>query len=144
MVHHVTPETATGTVDRFLRANSMLDVDGMFAEIAEDAVWEFPTAPAGAPRSVAGWAENRAFFESLLPMWRRFRLLRWEVLELSGDPRILAMYESEGTLLDGSPYANRYLSLVTVADGRIARWVEFCDPSPLQRGVEAMLRQRDD
>ena len=134
-------DTAPAVVERFLTANDALDVDGMFAEIAPDAVWAFPTAPAGAPAEVAGKAGNRAFFESLRPGWTAFRLTRRDVLPLAGDPeRVIAHYASEGTLIDGSPYANTYLCLVHVRDGQIVRWTEFCDPAPLARAVGALGR----
>jgi quinol monooxygenase YgiN len=35
--------------ERFLAANAVLDVDGMFEEIAEEAVWSFPAAPPARP-----------------------------------------------------------------------------------------------
>ena len=50
-------------VERFLAANDVIDVDGMFEEIADDAVWSFTAAPPGAPREVQGKEANRSFFE---------------------------------------------------------------------------------
>ena len=130
---------ATFTVTAFLEANTVLDVDGMFAVIDPDAVWEFPAGPPGAPRRVQGWQNNRDFFEMLKPMWADFALTRWEVHPVAGDPSlVVAHYASHGTLLDGSPYQNSYLSLVTVRSGRIVRWIEFCDPAPLARGIGVM------
>jgi ketosteroid isomerase-like protein/quinol monooxygenase YgiN len=127
-------------VERFLAANHVLDVDGMFEEIAEDAVWSFPTAPPGAPREVNGKATNRSVFESLLPMWTSFSLPRREVHALADDPeRVVASYASSGSLIDGSPYSNSYLSLVTVRGGKIVHWIEFCDPEPLTRGVSTLM-----
>jgi ketosteroid isomerase-like protein/quinol monooxygenase YgiN len=130
-------------VERFLEANHVLDVDGMFREIGEDAVWSFPAAPPGAPREVEGKATNRAFFESLLPMWTSFSLPRREVHALEDDPeRVVAYYASSGTLVDGSAYTNTYLSLVTVRGGKIVHWIEFCDAEPLARGVGILMQAR--
>ena len=85
-------------VERFLAANAVLDVDGMFEEIGEDAVWSFPAAPPGAPREVKGKAANRSFFESLVPMWTSFSLPRREVHALADDPdRVVACYASSGS-----------------------------------------------
>ncbi len=127
-------------VERFLAANKVLDVDGMFEEIGRNAVWVFPAAPSGAPREVAGKEINRQFFESLRPMWAAFDLTFTDVRALVGDDsRVVAHYASEGTLIDGSRYANSYLSLVTVEDGKIVRWIEFCDPAPLERGVTVLM-----
>lgn len=127
-------------VERFLDANDVLDVDGMFEEIGDEAVWSFPAAPAGAPREMAGKQANREFFESLLPMWKTFRLPHREVHALEDDSaRVVAYYSSDASLVDGSEYRNTYLSLVTVRDGKIVHWIEFCDPGPLERGVATML-----
>jgi ketosteroid isomerase-like protein len=69
-------------------------------------------------------------------MWRAFELTFVDVHALTGDPtRAVAHYASAGTLLDGSPYANSYLSLVTVEGGKIVEWIEFCDAEPLVRGI---------
>jgi len=131
-------------VERFLLANKRLDVDAMFAEIATDAVWVFPTAPTGAPDQVVGKDANREFFDSLRPMWTSFDLKYIEIHPLADDDeRVVAQYASTGELLDGSAYSNTYLSLVTVRRGAIVRWVEFCHPAPLERGVAVMLAQRE-
>ncbi len=130
---------STRTVTRFLTANTALDVDGMFSVIDQDAVWEFPTGPEGAPRTVQGWRNNREFFEMLKPMWAEFRLVWWHVYSVEGDPSlVVAHYASQGTLLDGSSYRNSYLSLVRVRAGRIVHWIEFSDPEPLVRGIRIL------
>ena len=129
----------TSVAKRFLTANKSLDVDGMFAEIDEDAVWRFPAGPPGAPREVRGKSINRAFFESIRPMWKTFDLTFFEVHALADDPdRVVAYYASSGSLIDGSPYRNTYLSLVQVSDGKIVEWIEFCDPEPLKRGAAVL------
>ena len=131
--------TAVAVVERFLAATGALDVDAMFEEIAPDAVWIFPSGPRGAPREVRGKDTNRAFFESLRPMWTAFDLTFSEVHALADDPdRVVAHYASQGSLIDGSGYANTYLSLVKVRAGKIVEWMEFCDPAPLERGVAAL------
>ena len=136
-------DDARAVVERFLAANAVLDVDGMFVEIADDAVWSFPAAPPGAPREVEGETANRSFFESLVPMWTTFSLPQRQVHALLGDPdRVVASYASSGSLIDGSPYSNTYLSLVTVRGGKIVHWVEFCDAEPLMRGVATLTAAR--
>jgi ketosteroid isomerase-like protein len=131
--------SATLVVQRFLTANKRLDVDGMFAEIDDDAVWRFPAGPQGAPPEVRGKSVNRAFFESMRPMWKTFDLTFAEVHALADDPeRVVAFYASSGSLIDGSPYRNTYLSLVRVNNGKIVEWIEFCDPEPLKRGAAVL------
>ncbi len=131
--------SAASVVERFLTANKSLDVDGMFAEIDEDAVWRFPAGPPGAPPEVCGKSVNRAFFESMRPMWETFDLTFAEVHPHADDPeRVTAFYASSGSLIDGSPYRNTYLSRVRVSDGKIVEWIEFCDPEPLKRGAAVL------
>jgi ketosteroid isomerase-like protein len=131
--------SATSVVERFLTANKSLDVEGMFAEIDENAVWRFPAGPAGAPPEVRGKSVNRTFFESIRPMWKTFDLTFTEVHALADDPeRVIAFYASSGSLIDGSPYRNTYLSLVRVSKGKIVEWIEFCDPEPLKRGAAVL------
>ncbi len=60
-------------VERFLAANRSLEVEGMFEEISQDAVWVLPAAAASAPRDVSGKEANRGFFESIRPMWAHVR-----------------------------------------------------------------------
>lgn len=92
---------------------------------------------------MVGKQNNRNFFESLLPMWKRFRLRHREVHGLDDDPeRVVAYSASDASLVDGSEYKNTYLSLVRVRDGKIVHWIEFSDPGPLERGLATMLRSR--
>lgn len=130
----------TAVVERFLRALSRLDVDGMFAENASDIVCVFPTAPGG-PQEIVGWETNRTFYSTFIrPMTPTFSLTRIAVHPLGDDAeRVVAEFESEATLVDGSPYRNRYLCLATVRDGKIQHWTEFSDPAPIERGL-AVLR----
>ena len=125
---HHTPQAV---VERFLTANDALDVDGMFAEIAADATWAFPTAPAGAPAEVTGKADNRAFFEALRPVWTAFRLTRREVCPLAGDPeRVIAHYASEGTLIDAAPTPTPTSASSASATGRSCTGPSSAIPPP--------------
>ncbi len=125
-------------VERLLRA-MWHDLDAMFAELAPDVVCAFPTAPGGA-QEIAGREANRAFYANVIrPMTPTFRLTRIAVHPLGDDPeRVVAEFASEGTMVDGSPYRNTYLTLGTVRDGKIVHWVEFSDPAPIERALAAV------
>jgi ketosteroid isomerase-like protein len=128
----------TAVVERFLHAMSRRDVEAMFAELAQDVICAFPTAPGG-PQEIRGRDTNRAFYTTSRPMWSTFSLTQIAVHVLADDPeRVVAEFASDGSLVDGSPYQNRYLALGTVRDGMIERWTEFSDPAPLQRGLAAL------
>lgn len=126
-------------VERFLQAMSRLDVEGMFAELAPDVVCAFPTAPVG-PQEIAGRETNRAFYSTVIrPMTPTFAITRMESHAFDDDPtRVVVEYASEGTMVDGSPYQNRYLALGTVRDGLIRRWTEYSDPAPIARALAAV------
>jgi ketosteroid isomerase-like protein len=128
----------SAVIERFLHAMSRRDVDAMFAELAPDVVCAFPTAPGG-PQEIRGQDTNRSFYSAIRPMWSTFSLTHLAVHALADDPeRVVAEFASEGSLVDGSPYQNRYLALGTVRDGLIQHWTEFSDPAPLQRGLAAL------
>ena len=62
-----------------------------------------------------------------------------DVHAFADDPtRIVAEYASEGTMVDGRPYQNRYLTLATVRDGLIQEWTEYSDPAPIERALAAV------
>jgi len=68
-----------------------------------------------------------------------FTITRMELHAFADDPaRIVVEYASDGSLVDGSPYQNRYLSLATVRDGLIQRWTEYSDPAPIERAFAAV------
>jgi ketosteroid isomerase-like protein len=126
-------------VQRFLDALSARDLDAMCAELAPQATVAFPAAPEGAPQEVHGADANRKFLATILPMWTSLALTRTVVRALRDDPeQVIAEYESEGTLLDGSPYRNSYLTRAVVRSGQIELWREFFDPAPLVRALAAL------
>jgi len=131
-------------VERYLDAMSRLDIDAQFAALADDVVCSFPTAPGDGPKEIQGKENNRAFFTSVIrPMWSAFRLTRIAVHPLADDPeRVVAEFASEGSLVDGSPYRNTYLALMTVRDGTILSYQEFSDPAPIVRGIAALQSAR--
>jgi ketosteroid isomerase-like protein len=118
---------------------SRLDVEAMFAEQAPDVVCSFPTAPGG-PQEIRGWDTNRFFYSTYIrPMTPTFAITRMDVHALADDPeRVVAEYASDGTMVDGSRYQNRYLALGTVRNGKIQEWTEYLDPAPFERAQTAL------
>jgi uncharacterized protein len=132
--------TAITVAERFLGALSRLDAQGMFAECSADLLSEFPACPAGAPRRFTTRQSVQEFFSAgIVPIWTEYTIERVAVHALADDPNtVVADYASTGTLQDGSPYQNSYLSLFTVRDGEIVRWLEYFDPAPLAHGVAVL------
>jgi ketosteroid isomerase-like protein len=137
-------QSPIAVVERFLQAMSDRDVDAMFAENAPDLVASFPTAPGG-PQVIRGWDTNRSFYSTYIrPMWSTYAITRRELHALADDPnRIVVEYASVGSMVDGTPYQNRYLSLATVRNGKITEWTEYSDPAPIERAMAALSRARE-
>ncbi len=131
--------TPIAVVERFLRAMSRLDVDGMFAELAPDVRCAFPIAPGG-PQEIRGRDTNRTFYSTVIrPMTPTFSITRMELHALADAPeRIVVEYASDGSMVDGSPYQNRYVALGIVRDGLIQEWTEYSDPTPIERAFAAV------
>jgi ketosteroid isomerase-like protein len=134
-------QSPIAVVERFLRAMSDRDVDAMFAENAPDLVASFPTAPGG-PQVLRGWDTNRSFYSTYIrPMFSRYAITRQELHALADDPnRVVAEFVSDGSMVDGTPYQNRYLTLATVRNGKITEWTEYSDPAPIERAMAALTR----
>jgi ketosteroid isomerase-like protein len=53
-------------------------------------------------------------------------------LAVHHDPNtgvVVPEYASEGRVLaTGAPYANRYISVLTIADRKVTRWRDYVDP----------------
>jgi hypothetical protein len=123
---------------RYLEAFSRLDVEGMIAEVDDDIVLELPVAPEGFPRRV----EGREAYESLLrpamaSLWSEFQLTWLEVRAEADSERVVAEYTSKGTMATtGKPYANTYVNLLRVRNGKIAETKEFFDPTALTTAAD--------
>ena len=126
-------------VERSLQAQSRLDVEGMFAEMAPDFTIVFPAAPGG-PREVTGLETVREFFTNVTRhMTPTFVLTHIAVHPLADDPeRVVAEFAAKGAMMDGQPYENSYLALVTVRDGKIQRWIEYFNPEPVELALAAL------
>lgn len=96
---------------------------------AEDGVMEFPYAPPGGVHWLVGRAALEAYLSRIagsleldhLSTSRVHRTLRpgTVVLELTGLGRATAT---------NRPYHQRYISVVTVKDGRITRYIDYWNP----------------
>ena len=107
--------------DRLDPADSLL---GLFAD---DVIFEFPYAPDGLPRRLNGTAALAAHLERLGP------LLSFGPMELgnvhAAGATVIFEFSCAGEGVDtGAPYNQVYISVVTVRDGRIARYRDYWNP----------------
>ena len=106
-------------------------VDGghFFDLLAEDAVFEYVITVPGYPRRVVG---RDAVAELYRPYGTTFALSRCYDLRVHHDQRtgvVVLEYSSEGQVVStGAPYANHYISVLTIADRKITGWRDYLDP----------------
>ena len=120
---------AQHTVAEHLRLTAAGRVDEWVELFANDAVLEFPFAPAGVPRRLAGRDE-------LVAHMRNFpRIFAVEFVNLvfheTTDPSlVIAQFQSTGTALPtGKPYEQTCISVVrTNDDGLITHYLDYWNP----------------
>lgn len=120
----------------YLDAVSTLDVDAVAPLFHEDGVVDIPYAPEGIPRTLPGRDAIDDFYQALPNMATAMNFANYKISALETEGEFVAEYTSDATMKDtGAPYRNTYVALVTVRDGKIARFAEYFDPIPL---VEAL------
>jgi ketosteroid isomerase-like protein len=100
-----------------------------FDLLAEDVVVDYIITTPNYPRHVVGRA---AVAELYRPYGETFVLDRCFDLAVHRDREtgvVVLEYASEGRVVaTGAPYANRYISVLTIADRKVSRWRDYLDP----------------
>lgn len=123
------PRTPREVVEQVRRMVAGEDV--VFADLfADDGVLEYPFAPPGQPRILAGRKAIRAYHAAA----GRRRLLDMEGVDLlvreTDDPEVVvAEIEHHGrSLATGSDYRFRALGVIRVRDGEIVHYADYLNP----------------
>ncbi|BCJ56095.1 putative PhzA/B-like protein [Actinoplanes sp. NBRC 14428] len=130
----------SGAQQAFLRHVELLGA-GRGAEWAElfteDGVLEFPYAPQGYPRRVAGRRDLLAHQEGFARTFRvEFTGVRFH--ETVDPALVIAELECDGVALaTGRPYRQKYISLVETRDGLISRYVDYWNPQVVAEALAA-------
>lgn len=107
----------------------LVDGDHFFDLLTEEVVFEFVITVPGYPHRVEG---RRAVAELYRPYGTRFFVDRCYDLRAYRDPVagvVVLEYAIQGRFLPtGAPYANRFVSVLTILDRKIARWRDYLDP----------------
>jgi uncharacterized protein len=107
----------------------LVDGDHFFDLLAEDAVFDYVITVPGYPRRVVG---REAVAELYRPYGRTFSLSRCHDLRVHHDQQtgvVVLEYASQGRVVStGAPYANRYISVLTITARKIAGWRDYLDP----------------
>ncbi|MFC0543399.1 nuclear transport factor 2 family protein [Kutzneria chonburiensis] len=113
-----------------IRQGLLGQVDGahFFDFFAEDAVTEYVVTVPGYPRRIDSRA---ALMELYRPYGDSIRLSRGDDLRVYRDPQqhvTVLEYRVQGTLVaTGAPYENRFVSIITVQQGKITHWRDYLD-----------------
>ena len=100
-----------------------------FDLLADDVVFEYVVSVPGFPRRV----EGRQNIIDLYCDYDNFMSVRSaDNLHVYRDPAAsvaVLEYEVHGeSVQTGRPYDNRFVSIVTIKDGKVARWRDYLDP----------------
>ena len=107
----------------------LVDDEDFFDILSKDVVVDYVITVPGYPRRVKG---RKAVAELYRLYGDAIRLDRCFDLAVHHDPTtgtVVLEYASEGrTVEDGRSYANRYVSILTIADRQVTRWRDYLDP----------------
>lgn len=112
------------------------DADGFLSLMADNGVMEFPYAPPGRPRQVAGRTALAPYVAEIAnlitieaiegPRVHRTADLAVVILEFTGTGRAVAT---------GMPYRQDYISVIETGGGRIVRYRDYWNPLALSQGA---------
>ncbi|WP_140849256.1 nuclear transport factor 2 family protein [Paracoccus sp. FO-3] len=123
-----------GDVLRGALGPRLMSTDDFLDLFAEDVIFEFPYAPPGMPGRLDGRDSLAAHLERLGP------LLEFDGFELrssypSGDTVIFEFTCAGRGAETGKAYNQSYISVVTLRDGRIARYRDYWNPLILRAAL---------
>ena len=129
-------------LDPFLRCmeeglKDVADGDHFFDMLAEDVVFDFVITVADYPRRVVGR-------DNLVELYRGYgssffldRCYDLRVHHSESTSTTILEYSSQGKVVStGKPYANRYISVVTITDRKVSGWRDYLDPLRVMAALE--------
>ena len=103
--------------------------------VSDDIVMEFPYAPPGSPAHVAGREALGDYLDAVAGMVT-LDFLRVERVHTSPPPgAVVVEFTGSGRSQAGAPYEQRYISVIDLQDGRIARYRDYWNPLALPAPV---------
>jgi ketosteroid isomerase-like protein len=109
--------------------DGLADGGHFFDLLADDVVFDYIITVPNYPRHVVGRA---AVAELYRPYGETFVLDRCFDLAVHHDREtgvVVLEYASQGRIVaTGAPYANRYISVLTIAERKVSRWRDYLDP----------------
>jgi ketosteroid isomerase-like protein len=107
----------------------LVDGEHFFDLLAEEVVFEYIITVPGYPRRIEG---RQAVAELYRPYGDTIVLDRCYDLAVHHDPTtgvVVLEYASQGRVVPtGTAYSNRYISVLSILDRKIAHWRDYLDP----------------
>lgn len=101
--------------------------DSLLSLFTDDVIFEFPYAPEGLPNRLEGSTALAAHLERLGPLLT-FGLMELGNVYADGET-VIFEFSCNGSGVDtGAPYNQAYISVVTMRNGRIARYRDYWNP----------------
>lgn len=125
-------------LEAFLSAVERLDLEGLYAMFDDSVMMKFPYMIDGYPKELHGRTQCEGFFSSIVGIFSQIRWVKRDVYSTSDPELAMAIAESAMVMSDGGTYANEYVLLLRVRDGKIVEYCEHFDPNraqPLFRAV---------
>ncbi|WP_433578252.1 nuclear transport factor 2 family protein [Nocardia brasiliensis] len=102
------------------------DIAGFVELFADDAVIEFPFAPAGRPTRLDGRTALGEYMAAYPDTFDIRKLTTTAVYRTQSPEVVVAEFSAEGFLrATGNPYQAHYIVVMTVLDGRITRYRDY-------------------
>lgn len=112
------------------------DLERWLTLFSEDAVVEFPYAPAGYTQKLIGIEEIRNYIYELFKLVRILSFSSPDLL-VSND-KIVAEYTCDAVMTGtDKPYRQRYISILHIKDGKIALFKDYWNPIVLLEAEQA-------
>ena len=110
---------------------AMGPADAWTGRVADDVVIRLPYAPPGVESELRGFEHAR---ETLSHHWKTKKSFAWRdvVIRKTEDPELMVTTaRSEVVLMNGQPYANDYIMLTRIRNGKVVEHVEYFNPLPI-------------
>lgn len=105
--------------------------DAWIGRVAQDVVIRLPFAPPGVAAELSGFDHAS---EAMGAVWKTKRRFDWHdvVIRRTEDPELLVTTaRSDAFMVDGRHYANNYVMLTRIRDGKVREHIEYFNPLPV-------------
>jgi ketosteroid isomerase-like protein len=118
-------------VQRLLEGISSLDIERVLDVLHDDLRFELMYLPTGGKSSVVTKDYLRTSLPDTLGRFTDWSIWMTSSYSTPNPEVIITEWESEGHLKSGAVYRNRYIGIQEIKDGKLFRWREYANPSPM-------------